>query len=167
LENFFDIYNEYGVIRRSDIAYLPIIRKVKECFDKAPFVFTLEELREDLDALLSKLGNLFGEAAPDMTWFRGLVRNEGVKYWQGKLLRMLNRIDKKPGTTLKPKGLLRLTNTITQELGLDPRGLSQVRLRNISNRPIEFKAAVKNSIEQYYQKDWEGVLRYIDENRLR
>lgn len=161
LEDFFYADGDFGLIKRGDIKYMDTIGLLENCFEKRPFVFTLEELKENLAGLMKKLGNLFGECVPELNGDTNLVRNKGVEYWQAKLLRILNRLDKKPGTALKPHGLLRLTNRITRKYELDPRGLCQERLKGLSNRPLAFEETMRKSIEEYYRDDWEATQEYI------
>ena len=164
LENFFDIYDDMGIIKRDDIMYMNIIDLLGDFFQNKPFVFTLSEIRNNFSGLIKKVAVLFDEAAPDLENMASHVINEGVKYWQGKLLRILNIIDKKPGTLLKPNGLLKLTNNFTTRFRINPRILCQERLKGLPNRNIVFEKNVAETINGYYLGDWKAVQEYIAHN---
>ena len=160
LEDFFDIERDSGIIERQDIKYMEIVEQIERCFEKRPFVFTLAELIGDFPRLMEKFEKLFGEKRPDRRISAGPV-NVGVRYWQGKLLRILNIIDKKPGTAFKPFGLIRLTNAHTSRYRLDPRAVCQDRLKSLSKKPIQFKEGVKEKIGEFYHEDWCSLCAYV------
>jgi hypothetical protein len=160
LDDFFDVEGDSGIIRRKDIKYMDIIALLERCFEKRPFVFTLEELVGDLPGLMRKFENLFHEKKPDRKVVASPA-NVGVGYWQGKILRILNVIDKKPGTSLKPSGLIRLTNAYTTRYRLDPRGVCQERLKKLSGKPIDFAEGVKDRIGEFYRDDWCALREYV------
>jgi hypothetical protein len=160
LDNFFDVEGDLGIIERKDIEYMDIIALLERCFEKKPFVFTLGEVVEDLPGLMRKFEILFREKKPDRRIVAGPA-NVGVGYWQGKLLRILNVIDKKPGTALKPSGLIRLTNTHTIRYRLDPRAVCQERLKKFSKKPIDFREEMRERIGELYRDDWYELRNYV------
>lgn len=160
LDDFFDIEGDLGTIKREDIKYMDIIALLETCFEKRPFIFTLQELVEDLPGLIRKFENLFREKKPDQIDVAN-PPNVGVGYWQGKILRILNVIDKKPGTALKPSGLIRLTNTLTTRYRFDPRAVCQERLKNFSKKPMDFRDEVKEGISEFYREDWRALNEYV------
>jgi hypothetical protein len=162
LEQFYDFDKDSGVIKREELNYMNTIELLENCFERRPFVFTLEELRDDLPGLLKKLERLFGQKPATLNFSTLTPVNVGVKYWQSKLLRLFNKIDKKPQTLLKPHGLFQWTNPFTKKYGIDPRSISQHRLRNLSQRSLKFDTDQTQRITDYYSDDWEGVQNYIN-----
>lgn len=161
LEQFYDFKKDRGIIRKAQIFFMDTITLLQECFERRPFVFTLEEIAGDLPGLLKKLERLFGEEAPNISGDIGAPVNRGVAYWQGKLLRVLNFIDKRPGLFNKRWGLLKLTNDFTLKHGIDPRTLCQKRLDSLSKRQIRFDAHYEKLVDSYYAEDWEKTKKFI------
>lgn len=161
LEEFYDFFQNRGVIRKDDVIYTATINLVEESFKVKPFVFTLEEIRDNLYGLLQKFQKVFGEKPPTVETFGGRVLNPGVNYWQGKLLRILNIIDKRSGSFKKHGGPLRLTNNSTLKYRIDPRSLCQKRLRGLSKRAITFDKHYEDLVNSYYAEDWRRTKEFI------
>lgn len=161
LEEFYDFFEDRGVVRKDDIDYMATIKLLEECFELKPFVFTLEEIRDNLYGLLQRFQKLFGEKAPTVEPFAGKVPNPGVKYWQGKLLRILNIIDRRSELFRKYGGPLRLTRNSTLKYRIDPRSLCQERLRGLSKRPISFDKPSEDLVNSYYAEDWRRTKEFI------
>jgi len=164
LQQFFDITNDRGVIRKGEILFMDTIKLLQRCFERNPFVFTLEEVVNDLPKLLKKFERLFGEEAPDISniYGKSVARvNPGVGYWQGKVLRILNIIDKRPGMFIKEGGLLKLTNDLTLKYGIDPRTICQEKLEKVSKRQIRFEIHYERLVDTYYAEDWGRTKEFI------
>jgi len=155
LTRFFDIEKDRGIIRKDEILFMETITLLEGCFQRKPFVFTLEEITKDLPGLLKTFERLFGEEAPKVSASGHGVVNRGVGLWQGRLLRVMNIIDKKPGFFIKKGGLVRLTNRFSVKHRIDPRTLCQERLGGLSRRPIRFSADYDRLVDSYYDDDWE------------
>jgi hypothetical protein len=164
LNQFYDFEKNSGVIKRDDLKYMKTIRLLEHCFERHPFVFTLDQVKDDLQSLIKKFERLFGQEAVKMNLSTLQPVNVGVKYWQGKLLRLFNKMDKIPQTLLKPYGRFRWTNAFTRKYRIDPRSITQHRLRNLSNRPLSFDLDQKRRIRDYYSDDWKSVKSYIVRN---
>lgn len=161
LHEFYDLETDSGIIKKDDIKFMELIQFIEEIFEHKPFVFSMEELFGDLPLFLKKLESIFDEKAPTAPPIKGIV-NEGVRYWQGKLLRSLNIIDKKPGSYINSNGLFALTNNLTLWLRLDPRTLCQKKLRFLSKKQIQFSKEDSELIDRYYKEDWEASKNYIE-----
>jgi hypothetical protein len=161
LSRWFDIDNNTGMVKKQELLYMRTIELLEESFGKKPFVFTLEEVKNDFQGLLQKFERLFGEKKPDIDLNGITPLNVGVRYWQGKLLRLLNTIDKRPYTRFTPKGFLRLTTEFTTKHRIDPRHICQHRLKDFSKKPIRFEKLCERKIEEYYRSDWHAVNDYI------
>ncbi len=160
LEEFFSFNDSGGVIRAYELNFTKTLEMIEFRFKNRYFVFTFNQLLEKTRILLTAMGNLFGEPLPpDLLNLDLTPENLSVGYWQSKLLRFLNKIDKKPGTHFKPTGLLRLTNTYTKMLRIDPRSLCQDRLRKIFYRRIRLPQHYRTKIEQYFYQDWQDILK--------
>lgn len=163
LERFFDLEWDLGIIKQKDIQYMSFINLLEKCFEKKPFVFILEDLVSDLPGLIDKFEKLFREKKSDRN-ITVKAENVGVGHWQGKILRFLNVIDKKPETSLNPSGLIRLTNRYSTRYRFDPRSICQERLKRISRKPIDFRKEVKNRINEIYDEDWRALREYMNRN---
>ena len=159
IEEFFKLDEEEGIVAKEDIVYMDVIRILEESFEKKPYVFLFDDVKHNIAGLLWGFEGLFGEPAPKVEKIEHPA-NEGVKFWQAKLLRRLNSIDKKPGTNLKPTGNIQLTNRITKKLRIDPRSICQNRLSWISNRPLLLDTDIHQGILQYFASDWASTKEY-------
>lgn len=160
-EQFYDIERDSGILRRDDIIYMNTIRALQTSFSRTPFVFTLEDIEADIHGVLKKLEKLFGEKAPVVYGDTNERINLGVGYWQGKLLRLLNIVDRRPGLFIKKGGLLPLTSNLTAKLRIDPRSLCQQRLKGMSRKQIKVDIESERIVDSYYAKDWAGVEDFV------
>ena len=161
LEEFYDIENDRGIIKREDVFFTDTIDLLRLLFRREPFVFTLEEITKDLKRLLKKLEGMFREEAPILSGNTTFALNRGVGFWQGKVLRILNIIDRKPGLFIKRGGLFKLTNQFTLKHRIDPRTVCQERLRSLSKREIRFDPYYKKLVDSYYAEDWTKTREFI------
>ena len=162
LGEFYDFYQNRGVIRRDDINYMPTINLLEQSFKLKPFVFTLDEIQNNLHGLIQKFEVLFGEKAPNLYALERKSLNPGVNYWQAKLLRILNIIDK--GSLLKPGGLMKLRNDFLLKYRIDPRTICQERLGGMSKKPINFDKNYEELVNFYYAEDWRKTKEFIKTN---
>lgn len=154
LEQFFSLDAGDSIISARDLNYTELVELAESRFGGRVFVFTLDQIREDLERLLADMGDFFGEAPPKIAALDLSYRNRSVGHYQAKVLRRLNGIDRKPGTRLKPHGRMRLTNAWTKALGIDPRSLCQNRLSWISSRKIELPQDVRENVDAFFSEDW-------------
>lgn len=161
LDDFFDISSDSGLIKKDDLMYMQTINWLRQYFKTDPFVFTFEEMRDNLAGLLKRFETLFKEVMPGTASIERAPKNQGVFHWQSRLLRLLNRIDRKPWSYIKTGGVLKLTNPFTLAHGLDPRTICQKRLKWVSNKPIQFNDDYKRRIDEFYEEDWKAIKRLI------
>ncbi|TFH10000.1 MAG: hypothetical protein E4H08_04580 [Candidatus Atribacteria bacterium] len=157
LEDFFTLEGDSSIICAQDLDYSKIVQSIASRFGERVFVFTLEQLRANLDCLLVGMGEFFGESPPDIGGLDLSYRNRGVGHHQAKLLRLLNHLDRKPGTHLKPCGRMTLTNTWTRALRIDPRSLCQDRLAWISSRKLKLPDVLRVEVDRYFAEDWRHI----------
>lgn len=154
LDGFFSLDEKDSILGPQQLDYTKIIDMAVSRFGERVFVFTLDQIRDDLERLLAGMGDFFGETPPDMSALDLSHRNRSVGHYQAKLLRRLNQIDRKPGTQLKPHGRLALTNSWSKALGVDPRTLCQRRLSWISSRKLALAQDVRREVDTRFADDW-------------
>jgi len=159
--DFFDFYQNKGLIKKEDINYMDTIKRLEKTFEFAPYVFTLEQIDADLNLLIKKLEKIFDEKAPMFFTKVDKKENVGVQYWQAKILRILNIIDRKPWSYIKKGGLVKLTNPFTLKHRIDPRSLCQTRLRGFASKALDFDNNYKSLLDSYYAADWSKTEAYI------
>jgi hypothetical protein len=106
---------------------------------------------------LAAIGEFFGEPPPDIDGVDLSYRNRSVGEHQARLLCFLNRIDRKPGTHLKPSGRMTLTNPWTKALRIDPRSLCQDRLAWISSKKLSLPHALREEVDRRFTEDWNHI----------
>jgi hypothetical protein len=159
LDKFFRFDEPRGIIHPRELDFGRTIDMITARFGNRVFIFTLEQISGDLNRLLTAMGNLFGEDPPLLPSFSDLSReNKSVGRWQGKLLRFLNKVDRKTGTNIKPKGLITLTNACTEMLRIDPRSLCQDRLGKIFYQRIRLSPHLREEVDKYFTNDWRLVV---------
>ena len=155
IHEFFDPKSDSGWIKPRDLFFYPRIKWIEEHFQHRPFVFLFDEIWKHLQSLIDEMGELLGADVPSVDELDRETKNPGVRYYQGKLLRYLNKISEP----------LHLKNRWTLALGIDPRSLCQQRLGFLSERPIELEQDVVACIEDMYSEDWELVEDYVESTR--
>jgi len=158
LEDFFRIDDSQGVIRLHELEFARTIEMIESRFGDRFFVFTFTQLMKNTRSLLTAMGNLFGEPPPVTSLSNLPPKNKSVGYWQSKLLRVLNEVDRKTGTNLKPTGLIALTNPYTKMLRIDPRSLCQDRLGRFYYRKIRLSDKCREEVDEFFAEDWEVVI---------
>lgn len=153
-EQFFDIENNKGLIKREDLIFTDILDEIRKNFKKPIFVFTQEQIRNDLGGLLKELECLIGGKAPSLDKVLGVSKNVGVGYYQAKILRVLNRFSR---SYLNPRGILRLNNKFTTMLHLNPGRLCQNRLAFLSKKKLTIPKEIEDRISDYYKEDWANI----------
>jgi len=154
LSDFFSIRENDGFLSKEDFLFRPIVGFVSEYFQHAPFIYTQEELRDDLPNFLSDLQGYMGGTPPSVDEIKFHLRNKGVGYYQGALLRYINRFSH---SQFNPDGLLPLTNKYTMHLRIDPRRICQEWLAFVSDRPIRFSEQQNQEVLNYYAEDWSFI----------
>lgn len=172
-EKVFDIENDEGIIKKSDLLFKRRLQLVEKFFNDTPFVFLQEELRSNLPALLMDMEKFFMAKAPnihDLDLRRkrpfdiARIENRGVGLYQSKVLLQLNKLRK---SQLNPNGLLPLDNRYTRRLRIDPRTICQVWLALLlPHRPITLSKRQQDFIRDYYETDWQFILDYGRKKRL-
>ena len=154
LSDFFNIRENDGFFYREDFLFRPIIELVNDYFQYAPFIYTQEELRDDLPNFLSDLQEYMGGTPPSVDELKYHLRNKGVGHYQGALLRYVNRFSH---SRFNPNGLLPLSNKYTVHLRIDPRRICQEWLAFLSDRPIQFSEQQNQGILDHYAEDWSFI----------
>ena len=159
---FFDIDNNRGSLKREDFLFKDIVTEIRKNFSCPDFIFTHEELHGDPDALLADLEKFIGGEAPSGDKKSMKRKNVGVGHYQAKILRALNRVSR---SYLNPDGRINLTNKFTVGLGIHPRKLCQQRLAFISKRKLYIGRETEERITEFYRDDWEYTQREVSERK--
>lgn len=150
---FFDLDGDTGLMKRADFLFRRKVESVEKHFGHTPFVFLHEEIVRDLGGLLRDMERFFGARAPALSEVEIRYRNKSVGYYPAKLLLRLNRMNR---SELNPQGRLRLDNSYTRMLRIDPRRICQHWLSFLPDRPL-ISAAQAREIREYYGSDWDYV----------
>jgi hypothetical protein len=152
--DYFDIESNSGFMKREQFIYRTRIESIVRHFGEMPFVFLLDEIKDNLEDLLHDMGGYLGAIPPSIDELDRRVLNKGVSYYQARILRLLNKWNR---SEFNPTGRFQLDNRWTRLLKLDPRRLSQYWLSFLPDRPFITKE-VKQEIRDYYNEDWEYVV---------
>ena len=151
--DYFDIESDSGFMKREQFIYRTRIESIARHFGEMPFVFLLDEIKNNLDGLLHDMGGYLGAIPPSVDELDRRVLNKGVGYSQARILRMLNQWNR---SELNPTGRFQLDNRWTRLLKLDPQRLCQYWLSFLPDGPFIDKE-VRQSIRGYYAEDWDYV----------
>ncbi|MFQ5535040.1 MAG: hypothetical protein ACE5EM_09505 [Sphingomonadales bacterium] len=161
-QEFFDLEGDAGFMKQEDFVFRHKIESVVRHFKREPFVFMLEEIRNDLAGLLSDMRQFIGGAAPDPREIIMARHNKGVGSEAGKLLRRLNRWTR---SELNPDGRFRLNQGLFAKLKITPRHLCQYYLSALPDRGF-LTAIDRQRIDALYADDWKYVLDHIARRRI-
>lgn len=154
--DFFSAENGRGILRIVDVTFARRIELLCQLFKDMPIIYSLESIKTDIGSLVAQIGGMDEAAA------RGMLespvrRNPGVGYYQGKLLRFLNRMDK----ALASKRLLRLTNPVFRRWKVTPRDICQYRLGKFPKREILMPEDIALRLEEVSFEDRACVKRLL------
>ncbi|MBW1989509.1 MAG: hypothetical protein JRI97_08180, partial [Deltaproteobacteria bacterium] len=80
LEEYYDFEGNGGFMKREDFLFRDTLELIAEHFEKRPFIFFMEEIKEDFSGLLAKFASLFGEKAPTVPPRTKAPVHVGVEY---------------------------------------------------------------------------------------
>jgi hypothetical protein len=160
-EQYFDLENDGGVMRRDDFVFRRKLESLEKHFGRRPFVFLHEELSGNLDSLLRDMEGYIGGKAPAPGEISKKRYNESVGYYPAQLLRRLNKYTR---SELNPDGRHNLNHRILRQLRLTPEAFCRQWLSFLPNRPFLSREAASR-IDLYYQHDWDFVRSRTAERR--
>lgn len=152
-DEYFDIDNDSGFMKREQFFYRFRIELVKKYFGRMPFVFLFDEIRNNFKNLLHDIGAFMHVRPLDVKDIKMKVSNKGGSFYAIKILRWINQFDK---SEFNPSGKFRLSNKYTITLRIDPSRIGQYWLSFLPDRDF-LTPATKEKILSYYQEDWEYV----------
>lgn len=155
-EEFFDLDNDRGHLKRQDFVYMERIRRIEQHFGSRPFVFFFEETINSLDTLLTDMQRFVGGIPPDPDEVDQHAHNPSVQYYPLMILRCINSIAR---SEINPTGRFPLYHWRIKKLGIDPRTICQYWLRFVPKRPI-ISPEMAARIDRHYSDDWSAVHEY-------
>jgi len=159
IDHFFDPINDLGFLKKGDLNFMKMIELVETFFQNKPFVFTLEEINNDLQVFVNALSNYLGEESFTVKDISRSKVNKGVKYYPGKILRALHNLQNR-------NYFPNLYNPISRKLGITPDRLFRVKLAQFFDQKIELTDPQISYLENHMKKDWKMVLTYIKQQRV-
>jgi hypothetical protein len=150
-DEFFDIDNDQGFMRRDQFLYRKRIESVLENFGQLPFVFLHQEIGDGLPRLLDDLAEYMNAQAPRPEELIVRKRNAGISLYQGKVLRQLNKFTR---SRINKTGRFDLYNFNFRRFRLDPRSICQKWLFFLPDGDL-ISAEQRQKILDFYAKDWE------------
>lgn len=162
LNEFFDVKENRGLVRKEDLCFTRLIELVEDHFAEKPFVFLFEDVVHNLPTFLDDLSAYLGENVPGAEDIeRGKV-NPGVGHYQAKLLVRLNRLD---SLLKKVPWLPDLYNPLFRKLSIHPDRLCRKHLAFISKRPLLLTEEQRAFVQSHYAEDWQAVRDYVSRAR--
>jgi hypothetical protein len=162
-DEYFDLANDRGFMKRDDFQFRRKIDAIEEYFRRTPFVFLHEELRKDIEGLLADMECYIGGRAPAPASISMRQINAGVGYYPAKLLRWLNARTK---SELNPDGQYDLNNLVLKRLKLTPRDVCRYWLAFLPSAPFLSESRVR-AIDDFYEIDWAYVCSIASARRER
>lgn len=156
-EEFYDIENDIGALKKDSVNYRSYIEYIQKYFKNEPFVYLQEELKYNFPGLLKDMGEFFEEESPSISELNMTKINEGLGYYQAKLLLNINKLFSSPQN---PDGLLPYNNYTHFGRVLSKKCCE--KLSPLSKKPLKINKEQKDFCDTYYKDDWEYILNYID-----
>ncbi len=155
-DEYFDPVNNQGLMKTEDFLFFDKVKAVESAFGRRPFIYTLEEFRDGMDAMLGDLAVHIGGQPPKASELRAGKENPSL----GRLpLKMLRRINRHTRSELNKDGRWPLKHWRLQRLGLDPRTICQSWLRFLPRHGVVPDQLIA-WINDHYAQDWQQVLDY-------
>lgn len=157
IDSLYDSKNDSGIIKKRDICFRRRLEFLEERFGRI-FVYTQEEMAENLDELAEEMAEFAGAKPPaDFRSISESRKNVGLRgVFHARLLRRLNRLEKRlEDFSWTPS----LNNSLFRKLWITPRRLCQDRLSRVESDPIKLPEELRNYLRNAYQEDWQCVLR--------
>ncbi|ADE15278.1 hypothetical protein Nhal_2181 [Nitrosococcus halophilus Nc 4] len=153
-EEYFDINNDRGFMKKDQFLYKNRIDSITKHFGDIPFTFLQDEIKKDLQCLLKDIEKFIGAAAPKLEEINMQFMNTGVSYYQAKVLRWLNQF---AHSHLNPDGRFKIKNAFTSAFRLEPRQFSQHWLGFLPDKDF-LTSEQRQKIIEYYKEDWNYTL---------
>lgn len=152
--DFFDISQNLGFIKKEDLVFKNIITKLKNEFEDNVFIFTLEEIHSNLETLIGDLQKYIGGKPPYIDQIMTKKHNVSAKSFQSKILKFINKYQR---SYLNPEGKFRLTNKYSQFFKIDPRTLCQQKLAFLPSKKMTLPQDIQAKIDKYFADDWSYI----------
>lgn len=153
IEYVFDPRRDSGLIKTYELSFATRIQFLEKHFDRI-FIYTQEELRDDLDMFVHRLSTFLGVPAQTLDAGTITTHNKGLKgYRQVQLLLRLNQLNKH----LEQKGLPTLNNKLFTKLRMTPRALCQERLSFLPSRSLTLPEYMKTFLQSEFAEDWQYI----------
>lgn len=151
----FDAARSDSLLRPADLSFSARLELLGRLFGDRVFVYTQEEIRDDLPGFLRDLRTFL--CLPPRAYDDLISRpiNVGVGKLQGRILRRLNQLD---GKLRRVPLVPTLNNRLFQRLDFDPRGLCQRRLAWLPDRSNGEPSLGNGAMRQQWDRDWECVM---------
>lgn len=161
IDDFFDINNDKGLIKKSDLIYKKRIDLINKYFKNQPLVYTQEFLIANENKVLNSFAEYFQISIEDLNpkLTENIRENIGVNYYQAKYIRKANVLDAKLS---KVSPFLSLNNYIFRKLGMTPRNIFQNRLGSFWKKKLELPKDMRFYIASNYQEDWDYINSLIE-----
>ncbi len=143
----------------NDLSFQERIKLIQKYFDNL-YIFTFTDFKENFYGCLEGFENFLGLPNGEIIdkEFENQQANKSVGLLQGRLLRKLNKID---NNLKKIPGLPTLNNKFFKKLNIHPRGLCQIRLKNLDNRSLNIEDSLPSDWIQFIEEDWNWTLNFI------
>ncbi|MDZ7771608.1 MAG: hypothetical protein U5K31_02540 [Balneolaceae bacterium] len=162
LDRFFNPGDSETIVRREDLLFKKRLQYLEDRFSRI-FVYTQEEMSDRLPRLTEDLARFLGVPVPASEEVTESRKNVSVRgEFQVRLLRRLNRINRKLNTT---PWLPSLDNRLFDWLDLSPRRLTQRRLAGVESSPMTLPPDLQSCLEKEFEGDW-AYVRQWTENRM-
>lgn len=147
-----------GTINLDDLYFRKRIEQCDQHFSDV-FVYTQEELRDNLTGFLNDLSRFLGTPAITSQEIDQRKRNVGVR--TNELVRLLRALNRVNGVLKRVPRMPTLYNPLFHRLKITPRNLCQHRFTNIGNTPFRLPEATEAFLRNAYADDWA----YVNEHR--
>jgi hypothetical protein len=144
-----------SLLQPEDLSFSARLDLLARLFDDRVFVYTQEEIRDELPRFVRDLETFLGARHLSTEIVRSDPLNVGVGSRQAELLRRLNKLNR----TLRGSRVLpTLNNRLFRKLAIDPRTLCQRRLAGWSGGSLIPLPPVVSRFQAQWCRDWDRVL---------
>jgi len=153
-DDFFSLGGDHeSLMKPGDMSFGDLIDHIRDTFREAPFVYTQDDLRNQLNETLHDLADFLGVAPPQSVTGQGGPINPGLTRGGGRILRTVNQMT---GCAFAHSGRDRPYKKLAR-WRLDPPSICIRYLNWIDAKPLVDKEK-RNEIDSYYKGDWAKVL---------
>ena len=157
MHEYFDIKNDRGQISKNDFYFKNIIQEITSVTSSDLFVFSQEEVRDNLDGTLEKLEKFMEILPQNIVIDKKRKSNVGINKEQANVLLKINKFNKQ----LSKIGL-DLYSPFLKNKGLTPFYIIKRRLNFLpKGTPLKLPDNMKEFIQNLYKNDLEWTKEYI------